>query len=594
MKKEALGYLAFVLQMEHRLACDQQTAETIISSNSIQYADAIVRESLLNGLLVGDQKIHFLHQAVHEYFVGLRLKGIISAGIQDHNWLDVKLGLRTQQLQRDFRGWAKDDWWSESIVQLSGLVDDPDQLIRLVLPVNPWLAYWCAIEGNPVTIDAQKSIEAKTVARLKSSNVEERLRVVRELARMENPRTIKHLVLTLGDLDDKVVETATRTLARLGQPAVSPLQQALGDDHEGSRRAVTRTLGTIWQFAEIIKLGDDYPEVRRTAAETLGKLGDLHAVEPLVAALLDSDTEVRRLAADALGNLGDSRAAEPLLAALQRSFAQDVDAPIFKRTIAAALAKLGISAEGPLLLALHDTSDAVRQRAMVALGQVWHIPELSELVSESVQVRRDAAESLGWIGDTRVSEALVAVLRDRDEQVRRNAIASLGQIWQLPDLIALGDDSPPAREKAILALEKSADKRATQPLFAMLRDTDLQVRRRAARALKVLGESDDVSLIAMLRDEDRKTRRDAALALAKIGGKLALDSLTIALHDEKRYVRETALEALAKLGNPAVEPLANALVSYDPELSLGAAQALRRIGTMEAFAVLHGYRERTH
>jgi hypothetical protein len=104
--------------MEHRLVCDQQTAETIISSNSIQYADAIVRESLLNGLLVGDQKIHFLHQAVHEYFVGLRLKGIISAGIQDHNWLDVKLGLRTQQLQRDFRGWAKDDWWSESIVQL--------------------------------------------------------------------------------------------------------------------------------------------------------------------------------------------------------------------------------------------------------------------------------------------------------------------------------------------------------------------------------------------------------------------------------------------------------------------------------------------
>jgi hypothetical protein len=89
VKKEALGYLAFVLQTEQRLVCDQHTAESTISNNSIQHADAIVRESLLNGLLVGDQKIHFLHQAVHEYFVGLRLKGIISAGIQDHTWLVI-------------------------------------------------------------------------------------------------------------------------------------------------------------------------------------------------------------------------------------------------------------------------------------------------------------------------------------------------------------------------------------------------------------------------------------------------------------------------------------------------------------------------
>jgi HEAT repeat protein len=302
---------------------------------------------------------------------------------------------------------------------------------------------------------------------------------------------------------------------------------------------------------------------------------------------------VRRITADSLGNLGDSRAAEPLLAALQRSFVQDVDDSIFKRSVAAALAKLGVSPEGNLLLALHDTSDAVRQRAMIALGQVWHIPELSALVSESAQVRRDAAKSLGRIGDTRVSEALVAALRDRDEQVRRNAIVSLGHIWQLPNLIALGDDDASAREKAILALEKSVDKRVTQPLFAMLRDADLRVRRRAARALKALGESDDVSLIAMLRDEDRKTRRDAALALARIGGKLSLDSLIIALHDERRYVRETALEALAKLGNPAVETLANALVSHDPELSLGAVQALRRIGTVEASTVLHDYYKKT-
>ena len=53
------------------------------------------------------------------------------------------------------------------------------------------------------------------------------------------------------------------------------------------------------------------------AARALGKLGDIRAVEPLVAALEDEDYGVAMAAAEALGALGDSRAVEPLIAALE-------------------------------------------------------------------------------------------------------------------------------------------------------------------------------------------------------------------------------------------------------------------------------------
>jgi HEAT repeat protein len=594
-KKRALGHLAFTLQLEHRLTCDRRTAEVIIENAGIQDGDAIVRESLLNGLLRGEHKVHFLHQAVHEYFVALQLNEVSAVDASRRGWERITVGLRrAMRLERGFREWAKDEWWTESIVQLAGLIDNPDWLTRTILPVNPWLAYWCAIEGRAVTEATLQRIEAKTVARLESASVEERLRVVRELARMENPRTIEHLLTALSDGSSVVVTVASKTLARLGQPAVVPLHWILKSDHEGARRAAIRTLGAIWQFPEIVELGDENAEIREAAAEMIGRLGDLRAVEPLVTALHDSDTEVRRIAAEALGNLGDSRAVEPLLAVLKYSYAEYPADSALKRSIAMALRRLGASSEDPLLIALQDIDETVRRRAMLALGQMWQIPEVVGLADGGAEVRRRAAVSLADLGDGRVVEPLLAALRDGDEQVRRNATVSLGRIWAMPDLVALGDDNEWARQRTALTLGKLGDKRATQPLLAALRDSDQKVRRYAARALRQLGEQAEVSLVAMLRDENRQVRRDAALALARVGGELALDALTTALNDDERYVRETALEALAKLGSPAVKPLAIAFESSDPELRLGAAEALRRIGTIEALTLLHGHDEPKH
>ena len=54
-------------------------------------------------------------------------------------------------------------------------------------------------------------------------------------------------------------------------------------------------------------------------AGALGKIGDVQAVEPLIATLQDSDSNVRSAAAETLGKIGDARAVEPLIATLRDS-----------------------------------------------------------------------------------------------------------------------------------------------------------------------------------------------------------------------------------------------------------------------------------
>ena len=49
----------------------------------------------------------------------------------------------------------------------------------------------------------------------------------------------------------------------------------------------------------------DDAEVRRAAVETLARLGDVRAVEPVLAMLKDSNEEVRRAAIEALVRTGD-------------------------------------------------------------------------------------------------------------------------------------------------------------------------------------------------------------------------------------------------------------------------------------------------
>src|SRR5262249_6090288 len=82
-------------------------------------------------------------------------------------------------------------------------------------------------------------------------------------------------------------------------------------------------------------------------------------------------------------------------------------------------------------------------------------------------------------------------------------------------------------------------------LFALARDTDSGVRRRAVLAIGRVGSGDGVpALTAALHDEDADVRAEAAFALGLVGAPSGSAPLVAALKDPAPVVRGRAAEGL--------------------------------------------------
>jgi hypothetical protein len=118
-------------------------------------------------------------------------------------------------------------------------------------------------------------------------------------------------------------------------------------------------------------------------------------------------------------------------------------------------------------------------------------------------------------------QALTQALNDEDELVRRDAAKTLGEI---------------------------GDTRAVEPLIQALEDEESGVRMYAAMALAKIGDAKAVEpLIQALEDEESGVRREAAEALGEIGDERAIEPLIQALEDEHPMVQVAAKEALKKI-----------------------------------------------
>jgi len=328
----------------------------------------------------------------------------------------------------------------------------------------------------------------------------------------------------------------------------------------------------------IDRLKDEAPEARRGAAEALGQLGDVRAVEPLIAILQcgDENDDVRRVAAEALGQIGDPRAVEPLIAVLKdEGVRQDA---------ARVLARIGQPAVPSLIATLQDGE--VRRSVVNVLEEIG-TPAIEALIAElddeDKLKRWAAAWALGKVGGHQAVQPLIAALQDEEWLVRQaatNALGELGVPAMQPLIAALQDGDKGIRQAAVWTLAKIGEP-AVPPIVTMLRDGDVEVRWAAARALRQIGGSQVVEpLIAALQDRDEDMRRFVAGALGEIRDSRAVEPLLAALQDSDRDVRRSAAKALGRIGDlRAVEPLI-ALLEHD-ETWQAAAEGLRYIGGPE-------------
>ena len=173
-------------------------------------------------------------------------------------------------------------------------------------------------------------------------------------------------------------------------------------------------------------------------------------------------------------------------------------------------------------------------------------------------VRREAAITLGEMGDERCVEPLCRALRDGDWQVREVAIDGLGQIGSpaVELLIKLLRDWD-VRKYAIIALGKIRDERVLDPLMLQLRNDEFKDD--AVNALVELGGPALSRLIKALKDKDENVRRRAVLALGRIKEVEAINPLIDMLADsdwETRLLTAAALEEIGdERGREAIKPL---------------------------------------
>lgn len=428
---------------------------------------------------------------------------------------------------------------------------------------------------------------------------------------------------SLDDLRQGTPPQQRTAISRLIQlrdaQAVPPLLAMLPLANDEQVRAyIMRALGVLADERALPAIiaalkNDSSTFVRYDAAIALGHFPSATHVDLLIATLLNPDehegangeANVVAGAATALAEIGDPRSIDALLESLLSTDPYTLDIVIralrhfHDKRIVGHLLPLFAIEDTLLHVALCDTLGAQRDsRATKAL--------IRELQSDSRMTREAAVDALGRIADAQAVFALLALLERETVPDSRckiiNALASCDDKRAVEPLLAVladGVSSDQERQAAIEALGSLEDRRAVTPLMALLaqeQDFDLQVR--AIRALGDLGDPRAVdALLALLTSSDPLICSAASEALGAIGDARAVDPLILVLSGDDGVERESgilertpgelsrrsAAIALGNLGDPrASESLIVALRDPSPYVQIQAIGALGKMQVTQA------------
>jgi HEAT repeat protein len=194
---------------------------------------------------------------------------------------------------------------------------------------------------------------------------------------------------------------------------------------------------------------------------------------------------------------------------------------------------------------------------------------LDALHGEFFTVRSRAAIALGRMGETKAIEPLLALLKDREDEVRIAACLALGffkdpSTFDEITTVLLDDPKIEVRQAAAMALGNTQHPKAIPFLMEALRDPFWWYEREAQAgdlfsAIEKMGEMAVAPLIEALKDSEGAVRKYAALVLGRIADPRAIEPLGMALYDLHHDVGKAAAEALVHFGVASFEILVEAL-----------------------------------
>ena len=268
-------------------------------------------------------------------------------------------------------------------------------------------------------------------------------------------------------------------------------------------------------------LGDD----ACTAADALALLKDPRAVDALIAKLKGS-RNARWWSAYALGQIGDQRAIDPLIDTMLTDHENGCTPGVANQQYFRALGAMGKPAARALLRRVEKDPNSNRSELVQALGWAKDPSAVPVLIrglrgGAHEYVKREAAISLGKIGDPGAVDALAPLLDNRDWFFRRdvaNALAAIGGEKAAGAIIRSFEKNPhewlcPAMggckdPRAVPVLRKFAE-RASWPLPGYSAEKAL------GNLLCDLGGKDSVAI--MLEVLERNPRSPVRESLAQLG-----------------------------------------------------------------------------
>jgi HEAT repeat protein len=289
------------------------------------------------------------------------------------------------------------------------------------------------------------------------------------LGQLGDPRAIEPL---LAALDRDINESVTEALLRFGARAVTTARAALKSPDASLRKhslrflSVHRHIRTTAEAAPYLK--DEAAGVRLEAVEALSRLPGASAgvVPLLLPAVSDADSAVRFAASAALFRRGDRRGVDTLVAELLARFPEEND----KYDL---VSLMGDVADrrlvAPLLEALTDSNDGVREQAARGLGRIRDpetIPALLEALSDWTTGHASAAALSAMKFQPRSAAERTHLL------VARKDLAGLRNNWSMVREVLMSDmrssDDPSAMQSAVFTIIALARTELVPDLIALL------------------------------------------------------------------------------------------------------------------------------
>lgn len=391
------------------------------------------------------------------------------------------------------------------------------------------------------------------------------------------------------------------TMLTAADPSVAELIQAAKSGAEPARIQALDQLGAQGEkAAEAVPaltqlLADRSAGVRAHAAHALGAIGAASkpAAPALAAMLKDDDVTARRQAVKALTQI---RPGPQVMIPLFVKVLEDSD-PAVRMRILHAVSEAGPAAVPGLIEGLKN--DKAAYWACLVLREIGPaakdaVPALAaKLKDPEVEIRREAALTLGALQEAARSATPQLEAALDDEHARVAATFALGQIGQVSDSGKAKIQANATSQDKFLSTvsywtlarlnpgDKELHRKAAEQLVQRVLDKDPYVRVAAARAMAALPPAPEITMPIWekaLANADETTAHHAMDALASLGPAAVPRLIDVLKHPKLRVQSAHILGLIGPPAAPAAEALAKLVADGDSRVALEATLALAKIG----------------